>query len=481
MFWFSFILKMILLFAYSIEFQLTDEQKKVLNQMIESQVKKAHLHSFGVIVTNQDKTIFNKTYSEDDKINTQTPFIIGSVSKSFTTLGIYKLGIDINNTLDKYENLKDYIDEDFAKSTTVSELLNHTSGLESFGRHRVYEKGYWNYSNYGFALLGKIIESVSTKTYQEYMNEKVFIPLNLINTQAKYRKEIINSYEYFFGVRTKYMGLESEMDNVFYIPAGFISISIEDMGNYLRYYLKNYIEQTDEYKNYIFPMINKTVEIDYNVYYGSGMIVEKMKGGKIMFHHSGGTNSFLSHLYVYPESDLAFFMVTNTNDIFCSTPAMELFDNIKNFLLYDTIGGISTSLGFYIHFTLDIIFIFVISIPLAYLVITIVRRIKKKKYTWFFGIKGKMMFGIDILILIILPLFIIIALYTFNPDIAYSIDNVKDLKFVIFMSSSTLFLTFIIKLVYVFIYNKYFKTFDLDSTKKLGSVDLDYMPVEEEN
>ena len=472
---------MIFLFSYCIAIQLTEEQKKVLNQMIESQMKKAHLHSFGIIVINKDETIFNKTYSEDDKINTQTPFIIGSVSKSFTALGIYKLGVDINNTLDKYENLKEYIDDDFAKSTTISELLNHTSGLESFGRHKVYEKGYWNYSNYGFALLGKIIESVSSKSYQEYMNEKIFIPLNLTNTQAEYREEIINSYEYFFGVRTKYMGLESEMGDAFYIPAGFISISIEDMGNYLRYYLKNYILQTDEYKDYIFPMINKTVEIDYNSYYGSGLFVDKMKNGKIMFHHSGGTNSFLSDLYVYPEYDLAFFVVTNTNDIFCSTPVMELFTNIKDFLLYDTIGGISSSLGFYIHFTLDIIFIFVISIPLTYLVITIIRKIKRKKYTWFFGIKGKIMFGVDILILIILPLFIIIALYTFNPDIRYAVDNVKDLKFVIFMTSSTLFLTFILKLVYVFIYNKYFKGFDLDSTKKLGSADLDYIPVEEEN
>ena len=479
MYYFVFTLNLILLFSHNIAYELTEEQKKILSQMIESQVKAANLHSFGIVVINKDETIFEKMYGEDDKISTKTPFIIGSVSKSFTALGIYKLGIDINKTLDKYENLVDYIDKDFAKDTTISELLNHTSGLESFGRRKIYEKGYFNYSNYGYALLGKIIESESKKSYQEYMNEKVFAPLNMTNTQAKYRKEIINSYDYFFGIRTKYMNLESEIGDGFYIPAGFISVTIEDMGNCLRYYLTNYIKQTDEFKKYIFPMINKTIEFDYNSYYGSGLMISKMKDGKIMFHHSGETNSFISDLYVYPEFDLAFFVVTNTADILCGIPTEELFNNVRDFLLYDKFGKISNILYFFFHFTYDILFIFIISIPLAYLIITVVRKIKKKKYTWFFGIKGKILFGIDIFILIILPLIIIILLYTVSNDIKYAVDNVKELKFVLFTGSSTLFLTFIIKLVYVFIYNKYFKNFDFDNGKKIASLDLDYIPAED--
>ena len=68
----------------------------------------------------------------------------------------------------------------------------------------------------------------------------------------------------------------------------------------------------------------------------------------------------------------------------------------------------------------------------------------------------------------------IIILYTIDPDLCFIIDNIKDITFVLFTGSSAMFLTFIIKLVYIFIYNKYFKNFAQESDKKLESIDLDY-------
>ena len=49
--------------------------------------------------------------------------------------------------------LKTYIDEEYAKEITILELLNHTSGLQSFGPNRINKQGEMSYSNYGFALL----------------------------------------------------------------------------------------------------------------------------------------------------------------------------------------------------------------------------------------------------------------------------------------------------------------------------------------
>ena len=58
------------------------------------------------------------------------------------------------------------------------------------------------------------------------------------NSYAKINDNIVNSYDNFFGFTTKHKDIESETDNGFYIPAGFISSSVEDMGNYLRFYLR---------------------------------------------------------------------------------------------------------------------------------------------------------------------------------------------------------------------------------------------------
>ena len=80
-------------------------------------------------------------------------------------------------------------------------------------------------------------------------------------------------------------------------------------------------------------------------------------------------------------------------------------NNILNFITLDTYGSIDESMFLYVHFTYDIIFLFLIGIPLTYLIIIIIRKLKRKKYSWFIGIKGKIIFGIDILFLIIIPIY----------------------------------------------------------------------------
>ena len=52
-----------------------------------------------------------------------------------------------NKTLGEFD-LDDYINEEH-KSISIFQLLSHTSGLESFGRKIIYEKGTYHYSNYG--------------------------------------------------------------------------------------------------------------------------------------------------------------------------------------------------------------------------------------------------------------------------------------------------------------------------------------------
>ena len=467
-----FIINIILLIDFYNSYELSDEKKKALEELIQSGIKNAKLHSFGILITNSSSTIFSKMIGENNDITEKTPFIIGSVSKTFTALSIYKEKIDISQTLDKLDYLKDYIDEEFAKETTISELLNHTSGLQSFGRKRIYTKGEMSYSNYGFALLAKILEHKSGKTYNDYLQDNIFTPNNMVNTKAIYREDIIESYDNFFGFRVKYNGLKSEIGDGFYIPAGYISSTVEDMGNYLRYYLKNYKNQSTDDHEFISRMIQKSVKIDYNRYYGSGMFVWSINN-KTMFYHYGGSNSFGSLFFIDPELDLGFFAVSNTMDYLGADTINGVVDNIRDFLVFDRFIKVKRNLLVHTHFFFDIIFIFIIIVSIVYLVIVLVRKIKKKKYMWFIGVKGVIIFIVELLILIIMPIIVIIVLYTLDPDLCYIVNNIKDIKFVLFTGSSAMFLTFIIKLVYIFVYNKYFKISDIDSTEKLGSLDLE--------
>ena len=467
----TFVIILISSFSSSNTFELSQERIKKLDEIINSLMKLAKLKTVGFIITNSTDTIYQNIYGETDKVNTKSPFVLGSVSKSFTSLALLHLNISLNKTLDKY-GLKDYIKDDDAKLITISELLNHSSGLDSFSSNRIYEKGYFNYSNYGFALLGKIIEKESKIKYEEYMKETIFKPLNMVNTHAKYNSDIVDSYDFFLGIRTKYKNIESEIGDGFFIPAGYVSSSIEDMGNYLRFYLN----ASEENQYYVKQMTESNLTVSYNVKYGMGLFIQK-KNGQFIYHHSGSTSSFLSNLVIYPELDIGFFIVTNTRDSLCLGPSNEFFKNIEDYLIYDSYDGIDNSSFFYHHFTYDILYLFIISIPLIYLIITIIRKIKLKKYLWFFGIKGKILFGIDLFLLIIAPLIVIILSYTFDPTLRIIIDMIKDIKLIIFAPSSILFFIFLIKLVYFFAYNKFSEKYDLNN-KKIENMDLDYMGVD---
>ena len=273
---------------------------------------------------------------------------------------------------------------------------------------------------------------------------------------------------FFLGIRTKYKNIESEIGDGFFIPAGYVSSSIEDMGNYLRFYLN----ASEENQYYVKQMTESNLTVSYNVKYGMGLFIQK-KNGQFIYHHSGSTSSFLSNLVIYPELDIGFFIVTNTRDSLCLGPSNEFFKNIEDYLIYDSYDGIDNSSFFYHHFTYDILYLFIISIPLIYLIITIIRKIKCKKYLWLNGIKGKVFFGIDIFILVIVPLVLIIFLYTFDANIKINIEYIKDLQLWLFAPSSILFFIFFIKLIYIILYNKCLYKYSDDNIKRLSTLSED--------
>ena len=65
--------------------------------------------------------------------------------------------------------------------------MNHTSCLQSFGPNKIYKTSEMSYSNYRFALLGKILDHKTGKSYNDYLQEKIFNPNNMINTKPIYR------------------------------------------------------------------------------------------------------------------------------------------------------------------------------------------------------------------------------------------------------------------------------------------------------
>ena len=441
---FIFISYFILIFPRTLD----EAQISQIDKVIQERMGTVKLNKFGIIIVNSTSIIHQKVFGEG--ITTKSRFPLASVTKSFTALGILKLDIPLNQTIDNY-NLGNYIDEDLAKQITVEDLLTQSSGLDRNSRKQVGKKGDFIYSNYGYSLLGKIIEDQSKeKNYAGFIKKNILDELNMTESGLDFVNDFIDSYDNFFGFLTKYNNLESEYtkDNGFDIPAGYIRSTLEDMGKYLQGYFginKNYIQKMG---------IPKT-NIDYNLYYGMGLFIRN-KNGKYIYDHSGVIKSFLTHMYIYPDDDLAYFIFTNTNDGLCPGPFYS-FMNILESLILDNV--ISYEQTFTLldnaqfianHFAIDLIIIIIIAIPLTYLIITIVRKFKKKKPMWFDGVKGIIIFIVDILFLIILPV-ILLAFFT------EQFKSTRDFIFCLLSATSIMITTFIVKLIYFFSCKKYFR------------------------
>jgi len=138
----------------------------------------------------------------------ETKFRLGSMNKMFTavaTLQLVEAGeLALDDTIG--EHLPDYPNEDVAAKVTVRHLLTHTGGTgDIFGpefdqnrlklrEHGDYVKLYgsrgllhepgerFEYSNYGFVLLGALIEAVSGESYYDYVDEHLFRPAGMTAT-----------------------------------------------------------------------------------------------------------------------------------------------------------------------------------------------------------------------------------------------------------------------------------------------------------
>ena len=139
-----------------------------------------------------------------------TKFRIGSMNKMFTAVAILQLVEDGELTLDEPIGtyLPDYPNEEVASQVTVRHLLTHTGGTgdifgPEFDAHRLelrehsdyvdlygsrglsFEPGsQFEYSNYGFVLLGAIIEAVTGESYYDYVRDNVFEPAGMTSTDS---------------------------------------------------------------------------------------------------------------------------------------------------------------------------------------------------------------------------------------------------------------------------------------------------------
>jgi CubicO group peptidase (beta-lactamase class C family) len=169
--------------------------------------------SGAILMAQQGRMLFQKAYGLADRENRKpntvdTQFRFGSMGKMFTVVAIMQLvqegKIDLEVPIGRY--LANYPNQDVATKVTVANLLTHTGGTgDIFGPEFEARKASLHnlkdyvslygpraldfapgsrsaYSNYGFILLGRIVEDVSGLSYDDYIQRNIFDPAGMTLT-----------------------------------------------------------------------------------------------------------------------------------------------------------------------------------------------------------------------------------------------------------------------------------------------------------
>ena len=190
--------------------------------------------SGAALLAKNGKAIFAQAYGLADREkkipNTlKTRFRIGSMNKMFTAVAILQLvqsgKLDLKAPLGKY--LTDYPNKDVASKVTIEQLLSHQGGTgdifgPEFDKRRLelkslqdyvslygsrapqFEPGSrWQYSNYGFLLLGVLIEKVSGQSYYDYVRDHIFKPVGMTATASEPEDQVVSDRSVGY---TKFLG-----------------------------------------------------------------------------------------------------------------------------------------------------------------------------------------------------------------------------------------------------------------------------------
>ena len=424
---------------------------------LQSCMKNAHIPSMSVTIVDKDKVLFSQSYGNCE--NCDTPFLLGSVSKSFTAVCIMQLvqqgKIDLNTNISTY--LPNATDGD---KITISQLLNHTSGL---GEHQtlknykiINEQGIHNYANVNYSLLGEIIETVSGESYSDYITENIFGPLQLSHTAATLDESIenglIDGYTNYWGfhIKNKHK-YPSSKDAWITVPAGYISSSTNDLGKYLQMYLNggNGIISQQSVDTMFY---GDTVYIDDDIpyWYGYGWTTVKYPLSEPVLRHSGLIETGTSCIYILPERDIAIAVTANVNDYFITNEMMDRLGwGIILMLLGESPNEITSNEYIFSHMRIDLLMlvVFIVAVSPLFLLSKYANKITHRKWPITLLLLISFHLLLPMFILLIVPIFFVTPLWVVKAF-------VPDIFITVVISSTLLFVSGLIKSIILYKYTK---------------------------
>jgi CubicO group peptidase (beta-lactamase class C family) len=301
------------------------------------------------LVAKNGTSIFTSAYGLADREKkipdtVNTKFRIGSMNKMFTATAVLQLAqsgkLKLTDPLGKY--LTDYPNKNIAANVTIEQLLSHTGGTgdffgPEFDKHRLelktledYVKLYgtrepkfepgsrWEYSNYGFLLLGLVVQKASGEDYYAYVREHVYKPAGMNSTDSLPEDQSVPDRSIGY---TKFGGGGTWKPNTDTLPYRGTSAGggYSTVGDLLAFAtaVQNHKLLDAHHTDLLTTGHTQVVEGEKYAY----GFMDKTEAGVRSFGHGGGAPGMNGELRIYPASGYVIVVLANLDPPAASRPA----------------------------------------------------------------------------------------------------------------------------------------------------------------
>jgi D-alanyl-D-alanine carboxypeptidase len=308
-----------------------------IDQFIAEQMEQQHIPGLSLAVVREGSLVLARGYGQANlelavPATRESVYEIGSITKQFTAVAVVmlveegKIGLDASIT--RYlEGLPPAWE-----AVTVRHLLNHTSGIKSytslpdFMRLTIHPTtreeivalvadlpfdfapgSRYSYCNTGYFLLGSIIEAAGGKPYAEFLDERIFLPLEMTATRVYNEKELVPNRA------SGYEWAEEKWRNADYISmtwpfaAGALVSTVLDLAKWDMALGSDRLLPAHRWEQIWSPAaLNDGSTSDYGFGWGVGDYA-----GWPNIQHGGGIPGYITFDVRYPEQKLTVIALTN--------------------------------------------------------------------------------------------------------------------------------------------------------------------------
>jgi CubicO group peptidase (beta-lactamase class C family) len=331
-----------------------------IDAYVERQMRRLNMPGVALAIVESDKIVhlrgFGKARPGGEAPTPLTPFVIGSTTKSFTALAVMQLvedgKVELDAPVQRYLPWFRVADPQASARITVRHLLNQTSGLPPLSGARPLADfddspgaserqaralstleltrpvgSEFQYSNMNYNLLGLIVEAASGESYEAYVQDHIFTPLEMTHSytsQAEAKQHgLAVGHRYWFAMPVAAPDLPMPRGS---LPAGQLISSSEGMAHYL-------IAQLNEgrYDNVQIlspagidelhrPAVEAHLPGISSGKYGMGWFIEDTG----IVWHPGEVPDFYAHMAILPERKQGVVLLLNADHFVMNEALMEV-------------------------------------------------------------------------------------------------------------------------------------------------------------